>query len=513
MNQWNDGYVSDIGYSFGYFPEINPLRAQLAVSLAGYQAPAIHHACELGFGQGISLNIHGAASDVQWFGTDFNPAQTHFARALSQGSGAAVQPFDQSFAEFCARDDLPDFDYIALHGVWSWISDQNRQIIADFLRRKLRIGGIVYISYNTQPGWAAFAPLRELLAEFAAVMRPAGERTPSKIEHALDYMDRLLATNPAFSRANPHAANRLKGLRALGKDYLAHEYFNRDWKPMLFSEIAKVLRECKLTYATSAHLLDHVDNLNLSAEQATLLAELQDDGFRETVRDFCVNQQFRRDYWIRGGRKPRSSAQADILRHQSVVLTTPLAEITMKARGALGEGNLSETIFRPMLECLQSHQPRTLGQIEEYLAQHRHNIPFRTILEAVALFVGKGDMAPAHAPDVIEKCTTTAHKLNTFLIHEARHSADVRHLASPVTGAGVLAQRFEKLFLLAHSEGITAPDAVARFAWNLLEIQNGRLTKEGQPVPAGAESIAELERQAQTFFADRLPVLQALKVF
>lgn len=25
--------------------------------------------------------------------------------------------------------------------------------------------------------------------------------------------------------------------------------------------------------------------------------------FRQTVRDFCVNQQFRRDYWVKGARK------------------------------------------------------------------------------------------------------------------------------------------------------------------------------------------------------------------
>jgi len=68
--------------------------------------------------------------------------------------GADIHLSDQSFAEFCGRTDLPDFDYIALHGLWSWINDDNRAVIVDFIRRKVKVGGVVYISHNTLPGWA-----------------------------------------------------------------------------------------------------------------------------------------------------------------------------------------------------------------------------------------------------------------------------------------------------------------------------------------------------------------------
>ena len=85
-------------------------------------------------------------------------------------SGAAAKLFDQAFAEFCARPDLPDFDFIGLHGIWSWISDENRAVIVDFIRRKLKVGGVLYISYNTQPGWAAIVLVKKsnnpLLATF-----------------------------------------------------------------------------------------------------------------------------------------------------------------------------------------------------------------------------------------------------------------------------------------------------------------------------------------------------------
>ena len=59
-------------------------------------------------------------------------------------------------------DDLPEFDFIGLHGVWSWVSPENQKIIINFIRKKLKVGGVVYISYNTLPGWLQMIPLREL---------------------------------------------------------------------------------------------------------------------------------------------------------------------------------------------------------------------------------------------------------------------------------------------------------------------------------------------------------------
>ena len=63
----------------------------------------------------------------RWYATDFNPSQAAFARELAAASGADAQLFDDAFADFAESPDLPDFDYIGLHGIWSWISDANRR--------------------------------------------------------------------------------------------------------------------------------------------------------------------------------------------------------------------------------------------------------------------------------------------------------------------------------------------------------------------------------------------------
>ncbi len=300
MSDWTSGYIADIGYTYGYYLELNPLRVKLAFLNAGLHYPKVGTACELGFGQGMSTNIHAAASVISWSATDFNPSQASFAQELAATSGANTQLFDKTFAEFANHTDLPDFDYIGIHGIWSWINDENRAIIVDFIKRKLKVNGVLYISYNTQPGWAAMVPMRDLLTEYSQVMGRNGTGIATRINEALAFTDKLIATNPTYIRANPQITSRIAKIKEHDRNYLAHEYFNKDWLPMPFSKMAAWLEPTKLQYACSANLLDHVDVINLTHEQQVLLNEIPDDMLRQSVRDFMVNQQFRKDYWVKG---------------------------------------------------------------------------------------------------------------------------------------------------------------------------------------------------------------------
>jgi hypothetical protein len=53
------------GYTYGYYNELNSLRLRLAFAQQGLAFPEVGTACELGFGQGLSANLHTAASVFQ----------------------------------------------------------------------------------------------------------------------------------------------------------------------------------------------------------------------------------------------------------------------------------------------------------------------------------------------------------------------------------------------------------------------------------------------------------------
>ncbi|NKN32891.1 class I SAM-dependent methyltransferase [Marichromatium bheemlicum] len=510
MTDWTSGYVADIDYTHGYYPELNPLRMRLALLHAGLRPPAVDTACELGFGQGLSVNLHAAATLTRWFGTDFNPAQAAFAQELAEGADAGARLFDEAFAEFCRRDDLPDFDFIGLHGIWSWISDENRACLVDFLRRKLKVGGVLYVSYNTQPGWGAMVPMRDLLVDHAEVLGADGSGIVNRIDGALAFAARLLEAEPAYARANPQIADRLARMREQDRHYLAHEYFNRDWQPMRFAAMAEWLNGAKLGYACSAHPLDAIDALNLTATQQQLLAEIPDSVFRQTARDFCVNQQFRRDYWVKGARRLDPLEQLELLRAQQVVLVQPREAVALQVRGSLGEAQLQEALYAPVLDILGDHQPRTLGQLEQQWGDARPG--FAQLLEVVMVLAGQGAVMAAQDPRGSGKIRQRTDRLNTQLLRRARSGSAINYLASPVTGGGILVPRFQQLFLLARRHGHRQPAQWAQFAWSLLSSQGQRILRDGQALESAEENLSELTAQAERFAERQLAVCEALQL-
>jgi SAM-dependent methyltransferase len=509
MNDWTAGYVADIGYTFGYYPELNPLRMRLAFLRAGLVPPQVGTACELGFGQGMSTNLHAAATSVQWCGTDFNPAQAAFAQDLATASGAGPRLFDESFAEFANRSDLPDFDFIAMHGIWSWVSDENRACIADFVRRKLKVGGVLYVSYNTLPGWASFAPMRHLLTQHAEVIGSEGRGIASRIDGALGFAEKLLEQQPGYAIAHPHVADRLKQLRSKTHHYLAHEYFNRDWHPMHFATMVDWLAPAKMSYACPAHLLEHVTELQLTEGQQAFLRDIPDANFRESVRDFMTHQQFRRDYWVKGARPLSPLERTEALRAQRFVLSTHRPNVTLKVSAGPGEATLNEALYGPLLDVMADHQPRTLAELER-LPQLK--MPLANLVQCLIVLCGAGHLWPAQSDAQADAARPATDRLNKELMRRARENSDLGSLASPLTGGGMSVGRIPQLCLLALQQGRQQPEDWARFAQDMLLALGQRLVKDGQTVEKPEEMFTELVSQARLFAERDLPTLKALRV-
>ena len=152
MDDWTDGYVTELPYSVNHFPEMAPAHLRLALLQAGLAAPNIDEDftyLELGFGQGLGLNMLAAAHPQgRFFGNDFMPAHVAAAQALaSQACLSNLQLVQDSFAQLHERD-LPPMDFIVLHGVYTWVNADNRAHIVALIARLLKPGGVVYVSYN-----------------------------------------------------------------------------------------------------------------------------------------------------------------------------------------------------------------------------------------------------------------------------------------------------------------------------------------------------------------------------
>ncbi|HIJ89312.1 MAG: methyltransferase regulatory domain-containing protein [Desulfobulbaceae bacterium] len=507
---WNEGYVTEIGYTHGYYRELSPSLQRFALLAAGYAPPDEGAYLELGSGQGLSACIHAAATPCDIWATDFNPGQALNARQLLKSADIEAQVFDQSFAELAQRDDLPKFTHIAGHGIWTWISDTNRTQIVDVLQRHLTVGGAAYLSYNTLPGWGSALSLRHMMCLHAEVAGTQADGVSGQIDNAIAYVQKLVQTDALYFRTHPEVVERLKQIQGADRYYIAHEYFNRNWQPMHFADFAKWLAPAKLEFAASAHLLDQVDELNLSNEAQALLKETGHVVLRENLRDFYVNQFFRRDIFLRGCRKLSALEQYELLDQTRFALQTPWASIPLKMECPVGEVGLQEAVYIPLLELMahDAYRPIRLSELRAKLPK----ISMPQILQSIKILIGLGHVHPAQDEKVVEAVRSRTVRLNREICRRARFNGETMFLASPVIGAGVMVQRIEQLFLLARSEHEGKPENWARTAWGILEQQAYRLKKEGRRLESPEENIAELNLLATAFAAERLAILQTLGV-
>ncbi|WP_181707280.1 class I SAM-dependent methyltransferase [Chthonobacter rhizosphaerae] len=508
MATWTSGYVSEISYTQGFYRELTPavlgfVALSKGVSARKAEAPLAY--CELGCGQGFSANVLAAANPhVSFHATDFNPTHVAGARALAAAAGSSnIRFYDDAFADFLARDDLPDFDIVSLHGIWSWISAENRRVIVEFIRRRLKVGGLVYLSYNALPGWASGMPLRRLLVDHAAVATGSIEK---RIDAALAFSERIRSANSVYFRVNPGVGERLDRMKASSRNYLAHEHLNRDWEPFYHADVAAELDEAKLSFVGSTALLDHVDAVSLTQEHRDVLADVPAPALRETVRDFLVNQQFRRDVFQKGPIALNALDLQDAWADQRFALSIRREDAVMHVDGAGGRMGLIAEVYAPILDAFASG-PRTIRQIAADAAIA--GLGWARLRQAITVLVGTDQLQPCLGEAGESARAERTRAFNRAVVLRARASADLGCLASPVTGSGVAVDRFGQLFILAEIEGEADP---AQFAASILEAQGQRVVKDGRRLENPAEHLAEFRAQYEAFQTRRRPVLTALGV-
>src|SRR6516162_942565 len=121
-----DGYSTDIPYLRDFKPMLAPAWLDHVALVAGVEPPARDTCfswCDLGCGQGVTAVILAATHPRgRFYGIDAMPAHIDHARGLA--AAAAIPNLQLHAVDFAAAIDLdlPQFDYIVAHGVYTWVS-------------------------------------------------------------------------------------------------------------------------------------------------------------------------------------------------------------------------------------------------------------------------------------------------------------------------------------------------------------------------------------------------------
>lgn len=507
---WADGYISDIEYSSHYYRELSPTHLNFAVlgQAIWPRSTEVGSAyCELGCGQGLSSIIVAATHPLmKVWGFDFNPSHIGNAQRLAAEAKLENITFgDYSFEQLISlpAGTLPSFDYIVLHGIYSWISPENRRHIVKFIDRYIKPGGLVYVSYNCQPGWSVTAPLQRLIREHAL---RAPDRSDRQVEAALDFTKKLMDGQAGYFVQNPVVGRRLERLPTTDKHYLAHEYLNGHWNPLFHLDVAREMEAARLTYGASATLLENIDRMSIPSTMLPLLEETKDPGWRETLRDFARNQQFRRDIFVRGVSHMRPAEQSAAIAAVKLALMSSPDVVKPTVETSFGTITPDKASYGPIVDAL-TKRAHTIGELAA-LPALRDKSP-AAILLAVNLLIHPGYCHPVQ--DDWTLAASTSRSLNRAFAQRLGLGDTVGYAAVPATGTAIRATFVELAVLSALLAGVPADgQKVGEYIWSLMERTGRRLMKDNKRVESKQESLALLRSQLPPLLEKSLPVWRSL---
>jgi SAM-dependent methyltransferase len=505
MSNWTDGYVSDIEYMDGWYAEQMPAHLDIASLLSATEPPVApgepFRYCELGCGSGKSAaTVAATCPHAEVWGIDFNPAHIARARSLSEEGGLDnLHLEDWTFASVAGPHGaaLPRFHYIAMHGVWSWISPENQRHIVDFIDAHLEPGGLVYITYNALPGWHNVAPMQRMIRTLA--MTQDG-RSDDRVTAAVGLIRQM--TDAGAGALLAEQLTRLEEMcRKDDVAYVAHEYLNEYWQPCYHIDVAKALAPARLTFAGSANIFDNYPDICLTKQQRELIDGSPLD-LQETVRDFFMERTFRRDIFVRGARTIPARRLEGRLRSVRLTATVPPGALSREIKVPLGGATLGEPFYEPALKLIAEGVP-TLDEIFTHVERAKSTATAR---EAIGMLVGsKQAMSVTTLPS-----KNTSERVRRYNNAQIRLNSDQGKahtaLAAAATGSAVTIGLVEMLVYAALADGTPAEShAVVEDCWNQLERTGDRLARDGKRIEDKAETIVMLEQNVPMVLSTVLP--------
>jgi SAM-dependent methyltransferase len=398
MSGWGSGYVTDVTYMTGYYRQQSPSLIALGCLLCGVASPMpgpddpISY-LELGCGQGFGAMVL-AASNPDWRVTavDFNPAHIAAARAWASEVGLGNIQFIEAdlaaLAEEPVAADIPQADFVSLHGVWSWVPQVVQSGIVRLLRSKVKPGGGVHVSYNSLPAWGAALGMQRLLRECGLRL---GSRSDRQAEEGLKLVKELHATGALQLTRSPWVTSLIERMSTLPTQYLAHEYINSSWEPCFHGDVAAAFADAKLEWVGSVNLVENFPELTLNEEQRAVTQKFDDPLFRELVKDTCLDRSLRHDVFVRGARRMSPQMRDAELMSLSLALNISPEEMPFEAEMPAGRAALSRSFYGPITQAMAAGPRRIRDLLELPMLEGRRDNP----AELVGILVGLDLAEPA----------------------------------------------------------------------------------------------------------------------
>ena len=213
-----------------------------------------------------------------------------------------------------SHEHLGTYDYIIAHGFYSWVDEETKDNFLRLCKEHLAENGILYMSYNTYPGWHKMDSVRALLEFANKDVDTLNHR--EKVRHGKTVASKLGALMLEYDTVKNQQGPFLQSLRqTLQKQdcYVGHDHLEPVNTPVYFHQCIDHMTKHGFTYLCDC-------DLNLSFPDVydeilrTKLQELapHDPLAREQYIDFMLNAAFRKSLFTHKGATPKRITETSI---------------------------------------------------------------------------------------------------------------------------------------------------------------------------------------------------------
>ncbi len=293
--------------------ESHPAFLESVGRLFGFD-PAPAEKCrllEIGCGTGANLlAMAETLPDSHFVGFDLSGVQIEMGRQIAAAAGLTNVQLEHIDARNTPGE-LGLFDYVICHGVYSWVPEEVRSSLMQSFKRHLAPGGLVFVSYNTMPGWFSRGVIRQMMTFHANGVDDPREKV-RQARHLLEFLAHCAPTDEDHYRA---ALKREADLiRDMPDEYLYHEHLETNNFPLWFHEFIETAEHHDLQYFGDANVGamwtgNRPDLVNQTIQNLT-----DDYIMREQYHDFVVNRTFRRSLLCHAEKQFERTVRPSVLR-------------------------------------------------------------------------------------------------------------------------------------------------------------------------------------------------------
>ncbi len=235
-----------------------PEHLALASMLHGGPRQALdsYRVLELGCGNGANLlPLAFYRRNATFVGVDGAQSQIEVANERKLALGLVNIEFINTDFLAAAQRLTDEFDFIIAHGIFSWVPPEVRDGLLELCARCLRLGGLLYLNYNSRPGWNVRGMVRDFLLAHTAGTKDLLTRAQLAQEVAAKVASFLTAAQHPYSRlmADEFRFVCENHLSSVAHDHLAdhnHAYWRSEFLALALRHDLDYVADANFCYST-----------------------------------------------------------------------------------------------------------------------------------------------------------------------------------------------------------------------------------------------------------------------